>query len=94
MKVTKTCRKATLPSGNVAVYKLRHEQLDPGYMDATVGPKRAPGADLNTVAILYGELMASKNGQQWYDNRASRASWVARITAPVVIAALEACQHT
>lgn len=93
INLSSTCVKATLHSGNHAVYELRPEHMDPQHFNVRRGPEA--GARLltrNEIAISYGSLIAVKNGQDWYDRRSTRAAWSCRIAERATIAALEACQ--
>ena len=92
ISLSNTCVKATLLSGNHAVYEVQPQHLNLQHFDVQKGPasKRAP-LTLNQIAISYGRLIAVKNGQEWYDKRSTRAAWSCRITDRATIAALEAC---
>lgn len=95
IRLSNTCVKATLHSGNHAVYEVQPQHMNLQHFDVQAGPKasKAP-LTLNQIAISYGRLIAVKNGQDWYDKRSTRPAWSCRITDRATIAALEACPST
>ena len=76
-----TILKATLPSGNKAVYEVQERHLD---------ERLYPSQSRNSAVISYGTLLAVQNGGSWYNQRPGRPSWSERITDPKTIALLEA----
>ena len=71
---------ATLTSGNKAVYEVREQLLNSRLYE---------GQSRNGAVISHGTLLAVKNGNDWFNHRAGRASWSERVTDPKAIALLE-----
>ena len=71
---------AVLPSGNKAVYEIEEHKLRrPMYA----------GQSQNNLVIGLGRLLATKKGNDWYNQRPGRASWSERIVDPKTIRLLE-----
>lgn len=78
MSLSNTILRATLPSGNVGVYKLQPHHLC-----------HVPGTTLNQRALWYGEQLAVKLGGTWY-----KPGGLAQIHDRRTLELLETCPDT